>query len=107
MPPPTPRRNRPRPRTSTPAAATVSIFPGFSSRAPWKKHVRGPESRVAASSAPRVTQLIRLPGVDHPVWQDAEPFGPRAAAGQPVELAGGVGIAVDGEHAACLHGDAQ
>jgi hypothetical protein len=41
-------------------------------------------------------------GVDHLVRLDAMPFGPCAAAVQPVELAGGVRVAVDREQAADL-----
>src|SRR5215831_4719776 len=52
-------------------------------------------------------QVAGAAGVDHPVRPDAVPFSPRAATVQPVELAGGVRVAVDGEQAADLGRQAQ
>src|SRR6202034_301931 len=51
--------------------------------------------------------LVRGPGVDHPVGRDAVPLGALAAVLQPVELAGRVRVGVDGEQAASLGREAQ
>src|SRR6266542_1837450 len=61
--------------------------------------------RSPSLTGPR--DLVRGAGVDHPVRGDAVALGPHAAVFQPVELARGVRVGVDGEHAACLGGQAQ
>src|SRR6266516_5460686 len=56
---------------------------------------------------PAVRYFIRAPGVDHAIRGDARPLGPNGAVDQPVQLAGGVRVGVDGEHAAGLGGQLQ
>src|SRR5260370_925017 len=55
-----PLRTRARPMTSTPAAATASIWPGFSSRARWKSHVRGADQAPADPSRGRSRSRYRV-----------------------------------------------
>jgi hypothetical protein len=52
-------------------------------------------------------QVAGAAGVDHPARLDTVPFGPCAAAVQPVELARLVRVAVDGEQAADPGREAQ
>src|SRR5437868_400864 len=56
---------------------------------------------------PAAGYLIGAAGVDHAVRGDTRPFGPNGAVDQPVQLAGGVRVGVDGEHAAGLGGQLQ
>src|SRR5690348_17449964 len=56
---------------------------------------------------PAARDLIRALGVDYAIRGDARPLGPNGAVDQPVQLAGGVRVGVDGEDAAGLGGQLQ
>ena len=74
-----------------------------------------PSSAAGRPADPRRARSVGRPrdqgaggaGVDHPVGGDTERLGPPASIRQPVELARRVCVAIDGEQAADLGGEAQ
>ena len=67
----------------------------------------GPHNGPTGSGAGPLQQLVHRPGVHDPLGLQAELGGTGTAVDLEVELPGGVGVAVDGEQAAGLEGDAD
>src|SRR5215475_1630414 len=63
--------------------------------------------RASRTGGPAAGYLSGAAGVDHPVRRNARPFGPNCPVDQPVQLAGGVRVGVDGKQAAGFGGQLE